>query len=352
MRVLVFNLALDADDPVLGFTTDWVNALAARVEHVSVITMRAGRIAVADNVTVRSVGKELGRSEPRRIASFYRAVRAALGGERPQVAFAHMIPLFAVLFSPVAKVRGIPVMLWYAHGAVPPTLRVAERLVDCCVTSTPEGFRARSEKLVVLQQGIDVERFSPPSTPPDGYERSVVCVGRLSPVKRVLETIDAVVDAGEHLRLHVVGGPLRDEDRLYERRLQEHVDGLRMGAQVRFYGAAAYCDTPAAYRRGGIYLNLSQSGSLDKTILEAMASGCIPVSSNDAFRRLARAEGWEDLACDEAGAAAALRRVCRMPPDERRVLRAGLRRHVVERHGLPALAGRLVAQMESLSERA
>ena len=43
LRLLLFNLATDADDPALGFTTGWINALATHGANVHVITMRAGR---------------------------------------------------------------------------------------------------------------------------------------------------------------------------------------------------------------------------------------------------------------------------------------------------------------------
>ena len=59
MRLLVFNLATDVDDPILGFTTHWIRALARRVEAVQVITMRAGRLDLPNNVRVDSVGKPM-----------------------------------------------------------------------------------------------------------------------------------------------------------------------------------------------------------------------------------------------------------------------------------------------------
>lgn len=62
---------MDADHATLGHTTAWTNALARRADHLSVITMLAGRIAVEPNVTVYSLGKELGRSEPRRLLTYY-----------------------------------------------------------------------------------------------------------------------------------------------------------------------------------------------------------------------------------------------------------------------------------------
>jgi len=40
VNLLLFNLATDADDPILGFTTGWLNRLAAHYTQVDVITMR------------------------------------------------------------------------------------------------------------------------------------------------------------------------------------------------------------------------------------------------------------------------------------------------------------------------
>src|SRR5215217_951394 len=91
MNLLVFNLATDADDPLLSFSSQWVNRLAARYERVDVITMRAGRLITAENVYVHSVGKEKGYSEARRAVEFYRTL-SALRRARPYAAcFAHMM---------------------------------------------------------------------------------------------------------------------------------------------------------------------------------------------------------------------------------------------------------------------
>ena len=59
LRLLLFNLVTDADHLVLAFTTDWINELAPYCEYIDVVTMQVGRLAVADNVRVFSVGREL-----------------------------------------------------------------------------------------------------------------------------------------------------------------------------------------------------------------------------------------------------------------------------------------------------
>src|SRR5436305_10776011 len=108
MRLLLFNLATDADDPILGFTTRWVWALAKQAEFIHVITMRAGRFDLPGNVRVYSVGKEKGYSEPRRVVEFYKILTRILREDRVDVCFSHMIPLFTVLAGPILKMNGIP----------------------------------------------------------------------------------------------------------------------------------------------------------------------------------------------------------------------------------------------------
>ena len=87
MRLLWFNLATDVDDPVLGFTSRWFQAIATKVERIHVITMRAGRIELPENVRCDSVGKEAGYSRPRRIVECYRILLEVLRNEPVDACF-------------------------------------------------------------------------------------------------------------------------------------------------------------------------------------------------------------------------------------------------------------------------
>src|SRR5919109_155548 len=128
MRLLLFNLATDVDNPILGFATRWIHALAKRVECVRVITMRAGRVEVPDNVQVYSVGKERGYSEPRRALVFSRHLSRILRQDRIDICFSHMIPVFTILAAPAVKLRGIPIATWYAHPSLTWILKLAHHL--------------------------------------------------------------------------------------------------------------------------------------------------------------------------------------------------------------------------------
>src|SRR5712692_7868003 len=107
MRLLLFNLVTDIDDPILGFATRWIWALAKQVERIHVISMRVGRVEVPGNVRVYSVGKENGYSEPRRAVEFYRHLLHVLREDCIDICFSHMIPIFTVMEAPVLKFKSI-----------------------------------------------------------------------------------------------------------------------------------------------------------------------------------------------------------------------------------------------------
>ena len=357
MNVLVFNLGMDAAHSELGHATAWVNELARRSDHVSVITMFAGQLAVDDNVTVHSLGKELGRSEPERLVEFYRLVRRVVREQRIDACFAHMAPLFTVLFAPVARRHGIPVLLWYAHPTVTPTLRVAHALADRCVTASRESFPLPSDKLYVVGHGIDTQRFTPPADVDGSYEHTALAVGRITPRKHLDEIVEAVAilerERDQMLRLELIGGPSTAADHEYVARLRRSVTALRVEHLVRFRGPIPFSDIPSCYHRGMLSLNASDT-ALDKAILESMASGCIPVSRNPAFQALASVHGldWLVPAPGPQGLADCIRRALQRGRDERDSLVAELRRIVVDEHSLSTLSDRLVAHLGELAGRA
>src|SRR3954451_6280107 len=119
MNLLMFNLAVDQEHVTLGFGLRWIEALSRRYEHVDVVTMFAGRYQLPPNVQVWSVGRERGYSKCRRVLRFYSIVRRVMRERRIDVVFTHMIPIFAVLFWPIARLTGRRSVLWYAHGATP-----------------------------------------------------------------------------------------------------------------------------------------------------------------------------------------------------------------------------------------
>jgi glycosyltransferase involved in cell wall biosynthesis len=348
---------MDTADTTLGFTTAWVNELARRCEHVDVVTLQTGEFDVEHNVRVFALPARPGTMRARKVAEFYRVTRRILRTAPIDVCFAHMTPHLAALFWPMARRHNVPILLWYAHGNVPVELRIAHRLVDRCVTSTPAGFRLRSDKLFVLSQGIDTEIFSPPMRVANAYDRIAVSVGRITRRKgldEVIDSVGALRNGGEPTRLVIVGGPITNEDKRYEAELKRRVRSLRLDELVEFRGRVRYSEIRDAYHLGGLFLNMSETGSLDKAILESMASGCIPISRNQSFATIAEAKEFHFLVPGPGpdGVASAISRVRRLPAEERDGLRRRLRDFVEKNHSLSALIDEIVAHLSELATKA
>ncbi len=356
MHVLLFNLATDADDSVLGFTHRWIEELAARVERVTVVTMRRGRVDVPANVRVHSVGHERGWSEARRALEFWRLTAGITLRDRPDVAFAHMQPLFAAMYAPLARLRGVPVLLWYAHGAVPRLLKVADRLVDRSVTSTPAGYRLPSPKLHVIGQGVDVTHLEPARPAAADWGSSVITVGRNTASKHLDLALEGLARARRErpaLRLTLFGEPATDADVHYEAALRERAARDDLAGAVDFAGPLRFDAIGQAHARGGIVLNLATGNSIDKALLEAAYAGCIPVSSNEVFAEIAAREGWDALVCtpDAADLSRALLAAADLTPDRRAEIAQRARTVIDEEHSLQRLMDLVAGHLRELADR-
>jgi glycosyltransferase involved in cell wall biosynthesis len=353
MRLLLFNLATDADDPILGFTTRWIRALAEQVECVHVITMRAGRLEVPENVQVHSVGKEKGYGEPRRVFEFYKIFARVLREGQVDVCFSHMMPLFTVMAGPILRLMGIPIITWYAHPKVTWILKFAHRLSDRMVASVARAYPYRHDKLTAIGQGIDIDLFSVGAEISVEEPPMILCVGRLSPVKDHPTLLRAVSllrrDCGRPFRVVIIGGPATARDKSYVLSLHQQVKHLGLEKTVCFEPALSMDRLPLWYRRSTVTVNMTPTGSGDKVVWEAMACGTLCLAANEGFKEtlgdyadsLLYSYGEPDQLADR------LKWILSLSREERIEMGVYLRARVQSMHGLDRLAHKLVNIFES-----
>lgn len=353
LKILLFNLKTDADDDVLGFTTDWINALARYSESITVITMNAGRIDVASNVWVHSVGAERGYGKPRRLFEFYRVVFKCLKQTHVSVCFAHMMPLFAILAWPMLTLRRIPILLWYAHKSVTPMLRIATTVVDGVVSSSRSGFQIDTPKLRIIGQGIDTERFAPNSLGLRKGTFTILVVARLAPIKRLGDALE-IMSRLKHIvgvRLRIVGAAIGDREVEYMRSLRSASKTLGITELIEFVGARRFRDVHTEYQHADCFLNPSETDSVDKTGLEAMSSGLPIITSNIAFSDVLGtdlASQWVVSKGDIDAFVSRIQKLIGMTVEERASVGAQMRAIVVNNHSLDALARKVVHELQQL----
>lgn len=355
LRLILFNLRTDADDGVLGFTTDWINALADRVESIDVVSTEVGTLAVRPNVTVRGIGRDRGTGKLGQLFNLYRETWTILRTRRIDGCFAHMNFLFPLLTSPLLKLFRLPIVIWYAHGSVPPLLKYATFIADRMVASSPSGFRLATPKLRIIGQGIDVDRFAPePQVPRDGHR--LLTLGRISRVKRLEVVIDAIAllraaDPDLDIRCDLVGAPLNDDGRAYHAELEARIGAAGLDDRVRLLPGVPFHRAHEVVARADLFVNSGDTDSVDKTVLEALSCGVPVVTSNAAFLQILP-QDMHPLATvpknDVQALADAIRRILTLTPADRADLVERGRGLVVEEHSIGALADKILDQLRQV----
>ena len=71
-----------------------------------------------------------------------------------------MVPTFLVLAAPLAKVRRVPLLLWYTHWHAGLPLRAATALCDAALSVDIASYPIRSPKVHGIGHAIDVGTFT------------------------------------------------------------------------------------------------------------------------------------------------------------------------------------------------
>lgn len=350
MKLLFLTQVLDADDAVLGFVPRWIEAFARRVEAVRVVALEVGNTSgLPANVDWREIGRE---GKVRRWFRYRRAMNEALGRDGFDAVLAHMVPRYALLADGPARRHGARLYLWYTHAAVDARLVRASNVVAKVFTASPESLRIDTPRRVVTGHGIDLHHFASREEDRASPPR-ILAVGRLTPAKDPLTVIEAVrrlAGAGRDLRLDLVGGGLTVADRAYGARVRQALAESGIEDKVALVGEVPYRDIAGWYSRASVVVNASFTGSIDKVVLEAMASGRPFVSCNEAVPPLVRdlGERARSLAFTKGDATDLAERIAAhldRPAVETAALGADLRALVARDHEVEKLADRLVAEM-------
>lgn len=344
MRLLMTTQCLDSTHPVLGFSHTWAAKLAERVARLDIVALELGRVALPENVSVWSLGKEWGSRRPKRFVRFQRYVAPLILSGRIDGVFVQQTEINALLAAPWALLRRTPIVLFKGHSrSLRPSLRLANRLVDAVVTSAPAAYPIDTRKKIVTGQGIDVDRFA--VARPRARTPHVIAVGRYSPIKRyeiVIEAARLLRERGRRdVRFSFHGPP---DDRGYRERLAEHVHASGLGETIHLLDGVPFPEVPALYAGCDLVAHPCDTESLDKAVLEAMACGRPAVTSIQSYRAVlgADADALVFRPGDAGDLARKLEAVLAQPTEARCALGMRLREIVKRDHSVDHLMDQLV----------
>jgi glycosyltransferase involved in cell wall biosynthesis len=290
MKLLLTTQVVDLNHPILGFFHTWIEKIAEQVDHLTVVCLYKGEYNLPDNVTVLSLGKE---KKPNgymaKLLYGWRFCKYVWKLRRDyDHVMVHMNPEYVILGGLLWRLSRKKVLLWYTHKSVNLKLRFAERIATKIFTASKKSFRLKSKKLEVVGHGINVDSFASAPDVSDESTIKLLAVGRISPVKD-LETVILACNELQrnnptlNILLDIVGQPVGEKGKTYKQALDELVQKLNLSKSIRFLGGIKYQDIAKTYKQNNILIHTSNTGSLDKVVLEAMASGLVVFTSSEAY---------------------------------------------------------------------
>ncbi len=282
MRLLIITQKVDQHDSVLGFMHHWLEELANHCQQMAVICLELGKYELPSNVKVLSLGKEMGQSRFKYILRFYYYIWRERNNY--DAVFVHMNQEYVLLGGVFWRLCNKKVMMWRNHPLGNFMTRIAVMLSHVVFCTSQFSFTARFAKTKIMPAGIDTESFVD-----YGQQRlpeSILVFGRIAPIKKIETIIDAFSQISTKrpgATLTIVGDAL-PVDIIYLEQLKEMVTSLQLESRVAWLPGVSNTKAVNVYNKYSVYINATPSGSFDKTILEAMASGCLILTSNESWR--------------------------------------------------------------------
>ena len=255
-----------------------------------------------------------------------------------------MCPIYAVLAAPLARPRGVRVLLWYTQWHASPTLRVAERAATRVLSVEQASFPLRSRKLDAIGHGIAADELACRGADPGGPSVDALALGRYSSVKGYTTMIRGVAEAvarGLDVRLAIHGPVSNESERRHRDELSLLADELGVSARVVLGEALPRPQALASLARSNVLVSATVRGAADKVVLEAALS-CTPVLVPEyAFTSLVP-ELLRFRADDPGSLADALGRYEQLNPAERQRLGEELRQGALDGHTADSWADAVV----------
>ncbi|MFH1841344.1 MAG: glycosyltransferase family 4 protein [Candidatus Nealsonbacteria bacterium] len=345
MKLLVFTQKVDKEDDILGFFHNWLEKLARNFDLLNVICLQLGTYSLPQNVKVSSLGKETGQLKVKSFFIFYKYIFRLR--KEYEVVFVHMNPIYVVLGGIFWKVGKKKICLWHNHKKGNFITKLAIKMSDVVFYTSPFSFAAKYKKSKVMPVGIDTDIFKKE----EGIEETqnlILYLGRISSVKNIdilIEAVSVLKKKEVSFVLNIVGEP-GEKDKEYFEKIKELSRGSK---KINFLGKVPNYQTPGIYNKAKVFVNLTQTGSFDKTTLEAMACERMVVVSNPVFDNIFSEEQKTFFMCKEKDSqdlTDKLSKILNMSLEQQIFFGKELRKIVVKHHNLDKLVGEIIKWMK------
>jgi glycosyltransferase involved in cell wall biosynthesis len=335
MRLLIVTQTVDKKDPILGFFHRWIEEFGEQCDRVIVIGQSTGEYNFEAQITVASLKKEEGNSRFAQILRFWRLCLHHRGSY--DHVFVHMTPIWVVLGFPAWFLLRKRVYLWYEARGDRWPLRIALRFVRKVFSASTHGMPVATSKSVITGHGIDTSQFFLGTGARE--KGSLIAVGRITAAKHPEVLLGCLQHLPPSFHLTFAGHTRTPDDKKLLESLRRIISKENLADRV-FFREYSQDEVIKILQKAEMFIHASET-SLDKALLEAMACGCLVVSSAESAASVLPSM----CRTSPQKMSETVKHLLALPVSQRQALREELRKRVVENHSLPKLVERLVKEM-------
>ncbi len=288
MRLLIVTDVLDVDDLTVGYFHRWVEEIAKHCTSIEIITTKQGYHTLPAHVHVHSLGWEVKKGRIHRFVKYlWFLVRLT---RQYDAVFVYDTPWVVAHSGWWWRLWKKKVGLWYAYGDSRVSLQCARLFLSFIFTPTTHGYHGGGDVKHIVGHGVDTAKFHPIMRPKhDGVFR-MVTVGDISPTKDYETFIRAVSLLNESIdkpfTVTVVGAPRLGKEAFAEE-VRTFSRSFGLGEVVTFFGPMKNAEVAKLHQAADLYISLNIRPALEKSIIEAAASGLPILTSNQSFDQFA-----------------------------------------------------------------
>lgn len=290
MRLLVCAQTVDTKDPFNGFFVEWLREFSGHYSHIHVLSLAVGVYALPSSVSVFSLGKDdlHGPRFFKRLCYIWRILRKSWELRHAYDAvFVHQSQEFVLVAGFLWGLCGKRIYLWRNHYAGNMFTDMASLFCTSVFYTSRFSYTAGYPNARQMPVGVDTNLFKDTRTA--RKPRSVLYAGRIAPAKRphvLIDALRALSSRNIPFSAALIGSTL-PTDSVYRKTLIESIKEYSLDAAVTVREGLPHRELAAVFNSYEVFINLSESGMLDKTIFEAAACGAIPLAASKDFLALA-----------------------------------------------------------------